>query len=112
MTYELAKQLKEAGFQCGHTMDMDSGTWCTHCPYDRAQANSGFEDMCFPTLSELIAACGDRFSSMDAMHYLGKISTWRVREEKQYHGGRDNLLTIGETPEEAVANLWLLLNKK
>ena len=101
MDYTLAKKLNDAGFQCSHTMDMDSGTWCTHCPYDRAKSDSGFEDMCFPTLSELIEACGEQFASL-TRHYPSGF----------WDAATDGFEYQANTPEEAVANLWLLLNKK
>ena len=59
------------------------------------------------TLSSLIEACGEGFYSLDKMedHKDLKIYSWAVNLYK----------TIGsivyDTPEEAVANLWLELKK-
>lgn len=57
----------------------------------------------FPTLPELIEACGIGFFELRRESF-----EWQVRgkgENGWIYGG-------GSTPEEAVANLWLELNKK
>lgn len=90
MNYELAKELKEAGF-------MDSIDWIK-TPFDDVVPN--------PTLSELIHACRDEFNGLDkdkslsagVVYWVGKA--WSLDEN-----------TTGSTPEEAVARLWLALNK-
>jgi hypothetical protein len=58
----------------------------------------------YPTLSELIEACGDEFGSLSFVN--GKY--WSVT------GGPRGICinTEGKTTEEAVARLWLELNKK
>ena len=55
-----------------------------------------------PTLTELITACGAPF-------YLSCTDTghWRAANTPSGEGGR-----TGETPAEAVARLWLLLESK
>ena len=61
-----------------------------------------------PTLEELIEACGDEFGHVARLHG-GKH--WRA-------SGRDNdeeyslIEELGATPTEAVARLWLALNKQ
>lgn len=108
ITYELAKQLKDAGFkQYGDGkrenevglpiligMDFNSGEYGNYCY--------------FPTLSELIEACGDRFYGV----LRGPFK--KYWEAGEYWGYAEFCGTIGQgsTPEEAVANLWLELNKK
>ena len=111
INYELAKQLKEAGFpQAGEHLDYD------RCPYmiypndiDDGVSKNGCYD---PTLSELIEQCGERFG------YLTQYD--RYKGEGWFAGGHkikwesDELGDIkceGETPEEAVVNLWLKLNE-
>lgn len=95
MTYELAKQLKDAGFEMSQTVPT------TEAYHD------GKKDWIIPNLSELIEACGDGFGSL-------------VSHEKQYKAYLpQNILRNEEyqdvkwcsTPEQAVANLWLELNK-
>lgn len=51
-------------------------------------------------LSSLIEACGSKFH-----HLLNNIHEWRA-------SGISGEFGRGNTPEEAVARLWLKLNKK
>ena len=105
MNYELAKKLKDVGFPFKEwhlgTLHMDGVT----------PAN-------YPTLSELIEAC---------VNIMGKevicIGTM-FKENSDYEHGPWHAATykkmfelpttsvFGKTPEKAVANLWLRLNKK
>lgn len=88
MNYALAKKLKDAGFQHLH------GAGC----YE-------FEtDTCLPTLSELIEACGNKFSKLA----LIGPDKWYAEATIAHHGYAD---AIERTPEEAVARLWLALHK-
>lgn len=98
MNYELATKLKEAGFPQG----IDP------------------ERLIYPTLAELITACGSKF------FYVSKLTGYNAFPENQEKPkllpwGAKGLLEnpekytemfLGSTPEEAVANLWLELNKK
>ena len=87
MNYELQHKLKDAGFPQGDC--------------DEIEGDVTYE----PSLSELIEACGDLSFKLE----------WGSNEKVWYaHGsiGRGGEDTKGETPEEAVANLWLELNKK
>lgn len=79
MNYELAKKLKEAGFPSNWELRTEA-----LLPY--------------PTLSELIAACGVKFHRLEQAG-LEKWCSYAV-------GGTQG---IGSTPEEAVARLWLAL---
>lgn len=88
MTYELAKKLKDAGFP-GFIKGLTGKVEV----WDIVSSK--------PSLSELIEACGDGFSSLSKVE-LGKI----------YLASSDiNGSFNGPTPEEAVAKLWLKLNK-
>lgn len=92
MNYELALKLKEAG-------------WPQH-PFN-AWCGCGAEtinDPHFPTLSELIEACGEQFLSLEK-----NPDGWLASSEED---GNMPVGIDGATPEEAVANLWLALNKK
>jgi len=104
--YELAKQLKDAGFP----QDTDDMHRCIAPDGNILGINHSGDDArasCyFPTLSELIEACRERFISL---HNLG-LGNWEAEAFKNLiPTGR--LHEIGSTPEEAVAHLWLKLNK-
>jgi hypothetical protein len=91
MTYDLAKKLKDAGFP----HDWCEGTGCPQHPY--------------PSLSELIEACGKDFRKLEyVLHEEFKtgVPMWYAYEFNKFR----NLNASGPTPEEAVANLWLALN--
>lgn len=64
----------------------------------------------FPTLSELIEACGDRFGSLTR----NQRGVWYTASPFGEGKNAYELAISDEysTPEEAVARLWLALNKK
>jgi len=98
MNYELAKELKEAGFpQDGHRRA---------CPHGRG-CNSDECAVSYPTLSELIEACGEEFYSLTKNPLSPKL--WDASRIKDSEGARRTILA--HTPEEAVARLWLALDK-
>ena len=101
MTYEICKQLKDAGFPQGipdcYTFE---GDWI---PEE--------ERRYVPTLSELIEACGNEFGSLSRWGGFRKFTPlsdewvcWKVNGDGYDSCG-------GKTPEEAVVKLWLELNK-
>lgn len=95
MTYELAKQLKDAGYKLK----------LSHGPDDlRGVIRVDETWYLIPSLSELIEACGDRFVILTRIDRFGQsVEQWIAigthHEERK-----------GFTPEEAVAHLWLALN--
>lgn len=89
MNYELAKKLKEAGFP----KQLTKGLYFPN-------------DVYLPTLSELIEACGEGF------HNLEKFKIKWMANGCKYPDENNTYLVEGSTPEEAVANLWLVLNKE
>lgn len=92
MTYELAKELKDAGFpQRGGEI----GT------RDR---ETGSESVYAPTLSELIEACGNRLTVLENWG-----EGWTAYEEQLDLIGKE---AKGKTPEEAVAKLYIALYNK
>lgn len=97
MNYELYKKLKNAGFlfkEC----DVEI---CT----DRVDSEVfNGKNYHYPTLSELIEACGNYFSSFQLNHGETRDKKWQA-----YGTGH---WCYGSTPEEAVANLYLELNIK
>lgn len=97
MTNELAKKLYKAGFLGIKFSDEDT--------------NTGYK---YPTLSELIEACGDRFGCLHWNGDGGEYTNVITHEEKTWLSIRRDRMTFGhgDTPEEAVAELWLKLNEK
>lgn len=84
MTYELLKQLHDAGFPL-----------------------SGYTG-----LSELIEACGDGFHLLRAVReFEGGEDMWSATNLPDNAIG-NHIARLGSTPEEAVAKLWLALNEK
>jgi hypothetical protein len=98
MTYELAKQLKDAGYPISL---MSKG--CENCWGDLHQGcASDCKTIEWPTLSELIEA-------IDDFSYLSNRQDKGLGWEACGGGSAD---IRGATPEEAVARLWLALNSK
>lgn len=113
ISYELDKQLQTAGFphQCTEC--------CDHCHNSRKDGNDKIGYMCEPTLSELIEACPKALKNdneIDAEFFLrfSSIMEWQsgYSQYMSYEPSYDHMNETGSTPEEAVANLWLELNKK
>jgi hypothetical protein len=98
MLYELAKELKDAGFP------QKEGKYATSWePPDSAY---------LPTLEELIEACGERFNVLRSVHnHQGNIIEWVASAESGFDRKAEKLV-VHPTPTEAVARLWLALNKK
>lgn len=101
MNYKLAKQLKDAGFK-------QEGMGVMNDEFDNAidQEAANWEHLYYPTLSELIEACGDRFGELSRTGE--RVNKWICYD----YGCLCDLKSKGKTPEEAVANLWIKLNKK
>lgn len=99
MDYELAEQLKDAGFPQGideYSQYVESdGSIC--CYWNRIETGAYI-----PTLEELIEACGDDFGSLYQGGELGWVADKHIHECEQE----------GKTTIEAVARLYLALNKK
>jgi hypothetical protein len=95
MDYSLANELKEAGFPQG-----GRGSWTV----DPNRLFVRFDDRAYvPTLEELIKECADDF---DGLRRLDR-GTWQctsLSDAAAIHNGK--------TPTEAVARLWLAVNKK
>jgi hypothetical protein len=87
ISYELARMLKQAGFPQSELA--------------RAQRKAGYDYVSMPTLSVLIEACGREFGALGrkrtswiACGYIAQYGEWKI-------------VHAGETPEDAVARLWL-----
>ena len=105
MNYELVKKLKDAGFP--HTCN----TYCRDGYYGDEVCCSSEHTMerdkiCVPTLSELIEACGEKFMGLVKFEKGFKASGFDKKSDHPVH------VKDGDTPEEAVATLWLALNEK
>jgi len=96
MTYELAKQLKDAGFPLIHSSTKRCWLQLSRMDYDE------------PTLSELIEACQPlkEFSLI----YDEKFG-WECRGVR-YDGKMANIAESRLTPETAVAKLYIALKTK
>lgn len=110
MNDELAKKLKETGFS-----QTSRDRYFLHIENGKAVAKDSHDldmkDMIYhPTLSELIEACGEDFEGL-----VRKKDKWLAGGGNIVMGEEDFMFSdvgIGQTPKEAVANLWLFLNKK
>jgi hypothetical protein len=91
ISYELARKLKDAGFPQSELA--------------RAQQQAGYDYVSLPTLSSLIEVCGEGFGA------LGREPDGWVACQYVADGGEWNNAHEGETPEDAVARLWLSLNQ-
>jgi hypothetical protein len=101
MKYELAKELKEAGFP-------NSELW-----FDDGRTIWGGTDMepSAPTLEELIEACGNDIDHLvQKRGYPSEGRWWAVSHTVEDANG-NNPEACGSIPEEAVARLWLFLQK-
>ena len=107
MDYELDKRLKEAGFpqkpQFGdYEFRIVGNRMLLHGITKEENIDQKNKNIFrVPTLEELIEACGNNFYSLSNSAY------WIVDSNKE---GIEDI--YGNTPSEAVANLWLALNKK
>lgn len=95
MDYELASELRDAGFP-------QTGKGNRIGPSDNLIWRSS-DRVYNPILSELIEACGNEFDNLSRFCPTG--TPW-------FQARGSGKLENGSTPEEAVARLWLALNKK
>lgn len=105
ISYELALKLKEAGFPQPSLMGI---------PVIGPGAIDK-DGVFYPNLSELIEACGDCLSHLaHRPSYPEGGHWWAVSHcgHPEHEPGGNNLEESASTPEEAVARLWLALNKK
>jgi hypothetical protein len=96
MNYELAKQLKDAGFPRHHAFEQSD--------WENFKAHH-------PSLEELIEACNlPNFNSFE----LECINTMKIPNQWLARTSTNDRVFITEwcsTPTEAVARLWLALNR-
>lgn len=109
ISYETVVKLKEAGFP---QKEATTGDFCSHYAvtltgpkYCHWKESTNIDDMYVPTLSELIEACGRQ-----KIILIGIVGSTKWRATA---GALDTMIEVfGPSPEEAVAELWLVLNKK
>lgn len=101
MDYKKCKELKDAGYP------QKEGKYICHPDYEESWSIKECEDTnCYsPTLSFLIEACGDGFEQ------LWNVTKDECADGHKWEAHTDGYCMVGETPEIAVANLWLALNK-
>jgi hypothetical protein len=121
--YELATELKDNGFPQSPYMNQ----LCEHEDFSHKLSSKVLKCdwVSVPTLSELIEACGGDFGGLLKGNFL--IWDYGNRKYNDFNGfyagtvdGSDgSSLSVdyephgyGKTPEEAVAKLWLAINKK
>lgn len=97
MQYELAFKLKMAGFPQG-----GAGRWTY--PPDKLVGRPR-DRVYVPSLSELIAACATDHVRLESDGDLPAATRWYAQDQISMNIG------LGSTPEEAVARLWLALQK-
>lgn len=107
MDYELAKELKDAGFPF---REWGFGPMTT----PMFIFNDSAQRYACPILKELIEACGSMFvlhspSSLDVNeeYYQHPATVWTAYSQK-----RRTIYGTGLTPDEAVARLWLATKQK
>lgn len=99
MNYKLAKQLKDAGFPIKEFI------------YDEKNYVINI------TLSKLIEACGEDFAELERpteeQEWFASVKTNEEKDICKKCGTRTvaPICEYGKTPEEAIAKLWLKLNK-
>jgi len=91
MDYQLAKQLKDAGWPQNKS---DTTRNWIDSPNEVAS-------VVLPTLSELIEAC-----------HSARILLTEEKDGEWFSFSNTSVKANGKTPEEAVAKLWLELNKE
>lgn len=113
MNYELAKKLKNAGFpytEKTYQVVYPPGVIQKPGSYIGAGMSEVIDQgqVRIPTLSELIEACGLEFKLLeyDPIQIDLDLRWMALPNPTSTHG------EYGSTPEEAVANLYLALNKK
>jgi len=101
ISYELAKELKEAGFE--------SKSGYFRCKYpestDDVKPGDIIETAPVPLLSELIEACGEDFGAL----YSGGDGTW-LAETHYYDDIDGSIKAEANDKHEAVAKLYIALN--
>lgn len=109
ITYELVKQLKDAGYRFKPMSQADAQVSELRArQIDFGEYKEYIRYVLSPTLSELVEACGEGFGLL----LRTTKENWCAGNSCDQHGEIRVPRGFGSTPEEAVAKLWLELNKK
>lgn len=112
MNYDLAKKLKDAEFPLYKRQDLNGKRNYWFVPFEEPSKYETEKLFC-PTLSELIEACGDIDLGLYRFYNSQNKLIWQADDDSlDMKDGENKLYAVGSTPEEAVANLYLALNKK
>lgn len=113
LNYELAKRLKEAGFPWKKKFFIE-GEVCDCVFMAGEEKVHSLINKCGyrPTLEELIEACGEKFKRLERVDGGQWFAYTFDLNHEHLDSFQGNNFQIGNTPGEAVANLWLELNKK
>lgn len=115
--YELAKQLKKAGFiqrewkYAFHYIPRKNSLGEQMIGLYDNHKDDGDKLVYIPDLSELIGACGEPFNEL--LQGKPKGNVWRATATvlDENYSGYDYRTAFCKTPEEAVAKLWLKLKE-
>lgn len=113
MTYELAKQLKEAGFKFQPMSQADDKVPELRARMiDFGEYKEYIQYVLSPTLEELIEACGNTDQGTQTtftlkFDFVARKPCWRAGFTHNDFWGKSE---FGSTPTIAVANLWLALH--
>jgi hypothetical protein len=121
ISYELAKELKDAGFAQPNKSEPFYGSYITDQDeiFQPALSQKRFVEIAYiPTLEELIGACGDGFLQLHHSPFNPVMPvppssmpmTWQAMGG-EFRGSHWSYQQSGFTPKVAVARLWLALNK-
>jgi hypothetical protein len=91
ISYQLARKLKDAGFPQSELA--------------RAQQKAGYDYVSMPTLSTLIEACAENFGALGREYNCWLVCGY-ISERGEWKNAHK-----GESPEEAVARLWLSIDQ-
>ena len=116
MNYELAKQLKDAGYpqetefyfapKLTRFNGANDHNWDGESMTRMLGSYEGLLKVACPSLSELIEKCGVKMNKLTHNEMNNDTILWTA---VNFEG---SIMGNGSTPEEAVAELWLALNKK
>lgn len=107
MNFKLVNELRAAGFPQGRSgYFVDDAGFRLYQPLDVALK----EDVVYiPTLEELIKECGEDFESLRRV--VAGFKAQGSTEVDDLEFPIETMEEFGPTPLEAVANLWLSINK-
>lgn len=121
ITYELALALKDAGFPQISKINPKYGLYgigsvggvdMPFAPAEVLRTQGIKEELVYcPTLSELIEACGDNFSHLLRVYINNELKWVAIQPGDNINVLPFSIKEFYNSPEEAVAKLYLELNK-